>query len=128
MKKLFAFLLVFFSCVVSAQDFGCKEESLSDMAWRETCVFVGQNISSSYKAVREQHKETEAKYIKERIPRKTVTYVMGSDNDSVKINYVWRSKTHLLITFDYQVSSAVVQWVFKQKKHKTVFIKTVFPP
>ena len=128
MKKLFTFFLLFFSCVGSAQDFGCKEEQLSDMAWRETCFFVGQNISSSYKAVREQHQETEAKYAKERIPRKAVAYVMGSDNDLVKVNYVWKSKTHLLITFNYQASSAVVQWVFKQKKHNTVFIKTVFPP
>ena len=128
MKKLFTFFLIFFSCAVFAQDFKCHKESLPDMAWKETCTFTGQTIPSSYKFVRKQFQETEAQYTKPRIPKKAITYAMGVDSELVKVSYLWKSKMYLLVKFDYEASSAMVQWAFKQRKHSTVFIKTVFPP
>ena len=128
MKRMLLLFLTCFSCIVSAQDFKCHKESLPDMAWKETCTFTGQTIPSSYKFVRKQFQETEAQYTKPRIPKKAITYATGADNDLVKVSYLWKSKTYLLVKFDYEASSAMVQWAFKQRKHSTIFIKTVFPP
>ena len=129
MQKLFlAYFIWIFTCPTWANSPECQIKDLEDTVWQEVCTYPNTSLSSAYQITRQKYISEEGQFAQKTLPRRTKTDHLSINKDPIKVTYVWKNKRTLWVTFDYEASSASIDWKLHRARHNLILTRTVSPP
>ena len=129
MQKLFlAYFIWIFTCPTWAKSSECQTKELTDTVWQEVCTYPNTSLSSAYQIARQKYMNEEGQFAQKTLPIQTKTERLDITKDPIKVTYVWKNKRTLWITFDYEASSASIDWKLHRARHNLILTRTVSPP